>query len=87
MEVKLEGDFYFFSCPNCNGDIIVQKNELNCKIFRHGILKNNFKQVDPHLSFEKCKKLLENDEVIGCCKPFRIIRSNNTFIATICDYI
>ena len=45
MEVKLEGDFYFFQCPNCNGDIIVEKNELNCKIFRHGIYKKNFTAV------------------------------------------
>ncbi len=87
MEIKLEGDFYFFQCPNCKGDIIVQKNELNCKIFRHGIYKKNFEQVDPHLSLEKCNNLIKNDEVIGCCKPFQISKSNNILIVHTCDYI
>ena len=39
------------TCPNCNEFIIVEK--LNCGIFRHGILKETGKQIDPHLSKEQ----------------------------------
>jgi len=87
MEVILNEDFYFFICPHCKGDIVVEKNELNCRIFRHAIYKNNYNQVDPHLPYNKCKELLENDQVIGCCKPFRIVLKNNKLFAEVCDYI
>ena len=87
MEVTLNEDFYFFQCPNCESDIIVGKNELNCRIFRHGVYKNTYKQVDPHLAYEKCKELLENNKVIGCCKPFKIVSKDNKLFAEVCDYI
>ena len=87
MEIILNENFYFFQCPNCEGDIIVEKNQLNCKIFRHGIYKKNYKQVDPHLSYEKCKELIENDNVIGCCKPFQIYSKDNKLFVRTCDYI
>ncbi len=85
-EIKLIEDFYLFECPNCNSEIIVAKNELNCHIFRHAYYKSNFQQVNPHLSFEECKKLIENDLVFGCCKPFEIIYENNKMLAIKCDY-
>jgi hypothetical protein len=85
-EIKLIEDFYSFECPNCNLEIIVGKNELNCHIFRHAYYKNNFQQVNPHLSFEECQKLIENDLVFGCCKPFEIIYKNNQMLAVKCEY-
>lgn len=87
MEIILIEDFYFFRCPNCNDEIIVHKNDLNCKIFRHAVYKNTYKQVDPHLPYEKCKELIENDKVFGCCKPFQIILKDNKLYVQICDYI
>ena len=46
VAISLIEDFYIFNCPNCDDEIIVQKNELNCKIFRHAIYKHNYEQVN-----------------------------------------
>lgn len=84
-------NFYSISCPHCLGIVLVQKNELNCKIFRHAVYKNNMEPINPHASKEECEKLLEDDKILGCGKPFRIILSNqsneNNISVEICDYI
>ena len=36
------------NCPHCNEFIIIE--EINCKIFRHGVFKNTRIQIDPHSS-------------------------------------
>jgi hypothetical protein len=86
MEVILNGDFYVFNCPHCKDEIIVAKNELNCKIFRHAVFKHNYEQVNPHLPFIECQKLIAEDKVYGCCKPFEIINKNDKLFVVICDY-
>jgi hypothetical protein len=68
-------------CPHC--DAIVEILELNCKIFRHGIYKNNNQQINPHASKEECDSLVVNDLIYGCGKPFRV--ENN--VAIVCEYI
>jgi len=72
-------------CPHCHEFFIMEK--LNCGIFRHGIYKSNFKQIDPHLPKLDCIQLIENQQIIGCGKPFRINNTNNKFEVEICDYI
>jgi hypothetical protein len=72
-------------CPHCNDNDLIEK--LNCKIFRHGILKTTNIQMDPHSSKELCDNLIKNDLIFGCGKPFKIIQNNNDFIAIVCDYI
>ena len=67
------------NCPHCDMSIVIEK--LNCGIFRCGIYKDTFKQVDPHLSKEECDKL--GDTIYGCGKPFQ---SRNNVISK-CDYI
>ena len=67
------------NCPHCDMPIIIE--ELNCGIFRCGIYKDTFKQVDPHLSKEECDKL--GDTIYGCGKPFQY-RNN---VISKCDYI
>ena len=42
-------DHIIVNCPHCEEPILIMLNELNCKIFRHGIYKHNHKQIDPHL--------------------------------------
>ena len=84
--IQLNGDFYNFDCPNCKSEIIVHKTELNCHIFRHGVLKDTYKQVDPHLCKEECDRLVKEDKVFGCCKPFEVIRNNQGLFAVKCDY-
>ena len=39
-------DEKIIQCPHCHEDIIMIK--LNCGIFRHGIFKIDYKQIDPH---------------------------------------
>ena len=74
-------------CPHCKEYIQILKKEFNCKIFRHGILKSNLKQINPHLKREDCDRLKNEDLIYGCGKPFQLIELNGSYIAVICDYI
>lgn len=75
-------DFYEINCPYCNIKIIIQKNELNCMIFRCGTLKNG-EQINPHLPKIQCDQLFNNNQIIGCAKPFKFDGQN----LLKCDYI
>ena len=72
---------FYVNCPHCL--LIVEIREINCSIFRHGVYKLNYRQIDPHLNKEQCDYLFNNNLIYGCGKPFRIIDN----IAVICDYI
>jgi len=72
-------------CPHCNDYIYIE--QLNCSIFRHGVMKINNKQIDPHSSKETCDKLFENGKIYGCGKPFKLENINNVYTVFICDYI
>jgi len=76
-----------FTCPHCKLQIQVLKKDFNCRIFRCGIYKNNFKQIDPHMKKDDCEKLYNENRIYGCGKPFKIIENNNNFCVTKCDYI
>lgn len=67
-------------CPHCNEEILIE--ELNCCIFRHGVLKNGT-QIDPHASKELCEYYVMNNLIYGCGKPF--IMKDNTALK--CEYI
>jgi len=56
---------------------------LNCKIFRHAIFKNGGIQLNPHASKEECDKVIKDNLVYGCAKPFEIINEK----AVKCEYI
>ena len=61
----------FIECPHCSQNIeIIQ---LNCRIFRCGVYKHNYKQIDPHLSKSECTRLFTEKLIFGCGKPFRIL--------------
>lgn len=73
-------------CPHCKEYIIIEK--INCAIFRHGTLKENGKQIDPHATQELCEYYIRENKIYGCGKPFRIIVGANRLIeSVICDYI
>ena len=72
-------------CPTCGDYVIIRK--INCGIFRHGILKENGKQIDPHANKDLCDYYIRENKIYGCGKPFRIISVDNKFITEICDYI
>lgn len=77
----------FIQCPHCTQAIeIIEKN---CCIFRCGIYKKNYKQIDPdpHLQKDACEKLVNQSKIYGCGKPFRIETIDAAYKAVICDYI
>jgi hypothetical protein len=80
-------DFYVFTCPSCQGTIIVAHHELNCRIFRHGVYKHNGEQVPPHCPKEECDRLVAANAIDGCGKPFRVEGHGETAVAVVCDYI
>lgn len=73
------------NCPHCSHSIEIL--EINCAIFRHGIFKDSYTQIDPHLCKDECEKLIKNNKIYGCGKPFKLIKENNTYTAVICEYI
>jgi len=77
-------EFIIDECPHCKMEIIIYRNEMNCRIFRHGVLKINGEQMNPHASKEECEKLINENRIYGCGKPFRI---DNYGKFEICDYI
>ncbi len=74
------------SCPHCGEFIIIE--EMNCGIFRHGVLKKSGKQINPHASKRVCDNYFKKKLIIGCGKPFRIIKNEEGDVTIeICDYI
>ena len=87
-------------CPHCKLPIFVYRKDFNCCIFRHGVFKSTLQQIDPHLPKPHCDYLKQNDLIIGCGKPFRLVnkthtnKTNNTnntsninIVAVPCGYI
>jgi len=77
-------------CPHCQE--IVEIAEIACAIFRHGVLKSNFQQINPHLSKEECDNYSKENLIYGCGKPFKIIQTTNSdnvvlYELVICDYV
>ena len=80
-------DYIIIKCPHCQQLIMTYAKEFNCKIFRHGILKENYKQIDPHLPKKECDRLAKEKLIYGCGKPYQILYKDNKWIAEKCDYI
>jgi len=64
------------SCPHCNQSIEVV--EINCRIFRCGIMKSDFKQINPHLPKSECDRLFAEQLIYGCGKPFKLVKPTAT---------
>ena len=73
------------SCPHCKDFIMIE--EINCNIFRHGVIKSSGKQMDPHSSKELCEKMKETDAIFGCGKPFSLVKKNDEYYSQLCEYI
>lgn len=85
-EVVEIDDLYVFECPHCNLIIQVKTSEVNCKIFRHAVYKNNMTQINPHTTKDICDNLLKTGIIYGCTKPFKFIYGPPHYVE-ICDYI
>jgi len=75
----------FINCPQCG--ITIEILALNCQIFRCGVLKSNGTQINPHLNKIECVDLKEKDLIYGCGAPFWVSLINDTYEASLCDYI
>jgi hypothetical protein len=75
------------TCPHCFGVVLVKKSDINCKIFRHGVLKSNNQPINPHSTQEECQYFINNNLIYGCGKPFRIVLEDEKWYAEICEYI
>jgi hypothetical protein len=73
------------TCPHCLFQVLIL--EINCHIFRHGVFISNGEQMDPHTCKPVCDELVEKKLIYGCGKPFRVDKSGDHYIASICDYI
>ena len=78
---------FVVECPHCKIPVLIEK--LNCAIFRHGSLKSDGQQIDPHSSKELCDYYIEKNLINGCGKPFKVIKdeNSNNYVAVICEYI
>ncbi len=73
------------TCPNCGEMVAIA--ELNCRIFRHGVLTNG-KPIQPHTSQAQCEMYLSAGLVAsGCAKPFYVEGSGEAAKAVHCGYI
>uniref|UniRef100_A0A6C0JVP0 Uncharacterized protein n=1 Tax=viral metagenome TaxID=1070528 RepID=A0A6C0JVP0_9ZZZZ len=73
------------TCPHC--EMLVEIEEINCGIFRHGVFKGTNQQLEPHLLKEQCDALINNNQIYGCGKPFSVIIKDGILYAQSCDYV
>lgn len=71
------------NCPWCQKMVWV--SEMNCKIFRHGVMKKTFTQLNPHASEDECMKAVNDDLIFGCGGPFMIDKNNYAIRCTFED--
>jgi hypothetical protein len=87
MDKKDDKIEIYVTCPHCEQEILIMSNEVNCAIFRHGAYKKTGKQIKPHETKEVCEKLVEDNLIYGCGKPFKIFKKDSKYEAEICGYI
>ncbi len=88
IESKYMGRCYQFSCPHCDGEILVQWHDVNCKVFRHGVYSQEGKKgdpINPHETKENIEKLIDEKAIWGCGKPISMTKDHKQVYA--CDYI
>jgi len=87
-EQTREGLVYRYMCPHCSLLLEVQQNDLNCCIFRHGVIKGQG-PVNPHASQQEIQRLKQTGKLIGCGGPHRLICVDGTtakWIVQICSW-
>ncbi len=68
-----------FTCPHCGTDLQVEPNQINCGIFRCGIVRSTGAQIAPHASEQECDALRTNEggtKIWGCARPFRLVNAD-----------
>jgi|688.fasta_scaffold242740_2 hypothetical protein len=80
--VRVDG-VYYFACPHCGATIAVV--DIACGIFRCGLLKEGKGEtpVPPHADKATCDRLVQQNKVWGCARPFKF----DGHRATACGYV
>lgn len=84
------GKDYVFTCLHCGDPFVVQGNDFNCRILRHGVVKATMEPMNPHAARAECERLVREGLIYGCGKPMRITRRcdmSGNYELEICDYI
>ena len=76
-----------FRCCWCDKYFVVAYPDFNCRIVRCGVFKETYVQIPQHLSEEECDRLVENQLIIGCARPLRIVGEPPSAVVEKCDYI
>lgn len=93
-------------CPHCvaSGEeewktwIVIDRKEFNCKIFRHGALREPYERarqmvpIPPHAPQHVCDQLAAQGQIIGGCgKPYKLEimqEEGKTVVrAVVCGYV
>lgn len=88
IDSKYIGKCYEFNCPHCDGGILVQWQDINCKIFRHAVYSHGAQKgnpINPHETQSNIEKLIDQNEIYGCGKP--ITMSGDCKQVHACDYV
>jgi hypothetical protein len=79
---------HIFICLHCGEPFIIAKKDFNCKILRHGVMKDTLRPMDPHASKETCEEFVQKGLIYGCGKPMRILqKSSDEYVVEICEYV
>ena len=96
VEEDIINNLYIFKCPHCKHEIEVERNYVNCAIFRHGsffiTLPNGAiiptEQINPHTPKHISDQLVAQGKIVGCGKPFKFIYGQNgKHHVEVCDYL
>lgn len=77
---------HIFTCPQCRSLACIYQKDINCGIFRHACYKDSQNPVDPHMKKEDLDKLIKEDKIYGCGKPFEAKLVDGKIVAKVCDY-
>ena len=93
-DIPLKPTDIIIECPHCGGTIVTGAKDVNCAVFRHGVLKRSGRQMGPHTKRAECERLVAEDAIVGCGKPYRLAAEKaggsagvKTFVAVACGYI
>jgi len=73
--VEKKKKMFQVTCPQCQGLVIIEENEVNCAIFRHGVFRNSGQPIPPHSKLDQCQRWVENNEIWGCGAAFSLNKS------------
>jgi len=87
---RAEDGSLIFACPHCQGTVQVAPQDLNCRIFRHGVFRQipGTPPIPPHASQEECERWVVRGEILGCGGPFQLTEDNPpNFKVRVCGFV